>query len=89
VFKILDKRGRDGKPAKLRGRIISDRHGIQVVLTDSKETGKQIVHCLGVTRIDHATTGDRVELTYRAYKARPLPHMAETIAGVWFGRRIS
>jgi hypothetical protein len=76
---IIDK----SKIPTLRGVVISDSHGIQAVQTESREQGKQIIHCLGVTRIPHATVGDNVRLWYR------IVQNGGSIAGMWFGRKVS
>jgi hypothetical protein len=52
----------------LRGRIITDRGGIQYVETDSKEEGKRLIPCLGKTRIAGGEIGDFVEMTYMVHK---------------------
>ena len=67
--------------AKLRGRIISDRFGTQAVETDSKEEGKRIIHCLGLTYIQNGKVGDWVELEYRV-------HALKNVC-MWVGRLIA
>ena len=65
---------------KLKGRIISDKFGVQAIETDSKEEGKRIIHCLGMTYLTGGQVGDKVELEYRVHALHNV-HM-------WVGRLI-
>jgi hypothetical protein len=65
---------------ELKGRVMLNRNGVQVIETDSKEEGKRIIHALGFTYIEGANVGDHVRLSYQV-------HLHRNVA-MWIGRLV-
>ena len=84
---LLKTQGKHSPAPRVKGRVVGDIHGTQIVLTDSSQPDMKHLRFVGYTRIPHAVVGSWVECWYDVKTKIHAPGQeAIPVAGVWRGR---